>query len=359
MGRITLQTCRLFAIVAVVVLATALGSPARATAESEVPFPRPASLEPNVQFWVDVFTAYSVRDFVVMDRDKVWRIYQVFHLPGDGQPTREQVDWVDAYLKIKYGDVLRHLAAGREPADYVERHVAALFTDESPSAYAGAADNLRVQEGLREHFHDGLLRSRYYWPTMERVFRTAGLPPELVTLVAIESGFQGGARSGAGAVGIWQFTRATGRKYMKVSRRRDDRLNPARETEAAAKLLRYNYEVLGDWPLAITAYNYGTAGTARAAEVCGNDYGKIVQQYSGPHFGFAVKNYYAEFLAALQVHHYEDQYFPGIENERPIPPSPVKQASSSHRSRRTKAKPALKGASTRTNHPKKTVEQST
>ena len=66
----------------------------------------------------------------------------------------------------------------------------------------------------------------------------------------------------------------------------------ARETEAAAKLLRSNYETLGDWPLAITAYNYGTAGTARAAEQCGSDYCKILKTYNGPHFGFAVKNYY-------------------------------------------------------------------
>ncbi|MGO9452674.1 MAG: transglycosylase SLT domain-containing protein [Candidatus Binataceae bacterium] len=297
------------------VLVVGLGRPAVLRAENQLPFPRPASIEPNIKLWVDMFTFYSDRDFVVLDRDKVSRVYQVFHIPGDGSPTRDDIDWANAYLKNKYGDILEHLAAGHEPETYEERRVAAMFKGEPLSAYSLAADNLRVQEGLRERFREGLVRSRYYRPTMERIFRQSGLPPELVTLAQVESGFQTRAKSTAGACGIWQFTRATGAKYMKVSRHHDDRLNPIRSTEAAAKLLRANYDTLGDWPLAITAYNYGTGGTARAAEVSGGDYSKMIERYSGPHFGFAVKNYYAEFLAALQVHEDEDTYFPGIKDD--------------------------------------------
>lgn len=291
-----------------------------ARADTQVPFPRPESLEPSVQFWVDIFTGYSYRDFVILDRDDPNKVYQVFHLPGSGAPDRSEIDWVNAYLKTKYGEILERLASGQQPVGSDERRVAEMFKDKPAWALKDAAQNLRVQEGLKERFREGLLRSRYYRPTMEKIFRGAGLPVELVTLAHVESGFQRGARSSAGAVGIWQFTRATGRHYMKVTRWRDDRLNPTRETEAAAKLLSYNYSVLGNWPLAITAYNYGTAGTARAAEECGNDYCKMVRSYNGPHFGFAVRNYYAEFLAALQVHRYEDKYFPGIDSEPMIIP---------------------------------------
>ena len=305
-------------------LAVGLG---RARAATE-PFARPASLEPQIGFWVDIFTSYSYRDFVLVDRDDSNKIYQVYHLPGDGCPGRDDIDWINSYLKSKYGDILMHLAAGHEPLGSDERHVAEMFTGRSLYAYRLAAENLRVQEGLKERFREGLLRSKYYRPTMERIFKTAGLPVELVTLAQVESGFQRGVRSSAGAVGIWQFTRSTGKQFMTIRGRHDDRLNPTRETEAAAKLLRSNYATLGDWPLAITAYNYGTAGTARAAEQCGSDYCKILQTYNGPHFGFAVKNYYAEFLAALQVHKYEDKYFPGIETEPAIvpPPLPVRAA---------------------------------
>jgi membrane-bound lytic murein transglycosylase D len=287
------------------------------------PFTRPATLEPQIGFWVDIFTAYSYRDFVLVDRDDPNKLYQVLHLPGDGCPGRDEIDWANAYLKNKYSDILMHLATGREPVGSDERRVAEMFKGRSPYALRLAAENLRVQEGLKERFREGLLRSKYYRPTMERIFKTAGLPVELITLAQVESGFQRGVRSSAGAVGIWQFTRATGKQYMTIRGRHDERLNPTRETEAAAKLLRSNFETLGDWPLAITAYNYGTAGTARAAEQCGSDYCKILQTYNGPHFGFAVKNYYAEFLAALQVHKFEDKYFPGIESEPAIVPPPL------------------------------------
>jgi membrane-bound lytic murein transglycosylase D len=290
-------------------------------ASAVLPFPRPAAIEPNIKFWVEVFTAYSERDFIVHDRDHVWRIYQVLHLPGDGPPNRTDIDTVNDYLKNKFGNILNRLASGQPPADYEERQVAALFKDEPLSAYTIGAQNLRVQEGMREQFRQGLLRSRYYRPAMERIFDDAGLPPELIALAEVESGFYSRARSSAGAVGIWQFTRGTGRQFMRITRYHDDRLNPATETEAAAKLLRSNYLTFGSWPLAITAYDYGSAGTAAAAEQYEGDYARIVRSYEGPHFGFASKNYYPEFLAALQVNQFEDVYFPDIRyDEAPVPP---------------------------------------
>ncbi|HZO80834.1 MAG TPA: lytic transglycosylase domain-containing protein [Candidatus Binataceae bacterium] len=308
---------------AVVAALLAFGAPVRAANQLEHnPFPRPAELEPNINFWVNTFTYWGQRDFVIHDRDQLWRVYQVFHMPGQGVPDREEVEWANAYLKAKYTDILNRLASGRPAVGYEEERVAAMFKGQPPSTYAAAAQNLRVQQGLREPFHDALLRSRYYRPRMERVFEAMGLPPELVTLAAVESGFSSRARSSAGAVGIWQFTRATGREFMRITRYRDDRLDPVRSTEAAARLLQANYEALGSWPLAITAYDYGTAGMSRAAAAYGSNFVRIIEKYDAPHFGFAVKNYYAEFLAALQVNKYQDKYFPGIQHEEAPPPRP-------------------------------------
>jgi membrane-bound lytic murein transglycosylase D len=313
---------RLFTLAALFVLGAGIWSGVKAG--TQVSFPCPPVIEPNVHFWVDVFTLYSYRDFVIHDRDQVSRVYQVMHLPGSGPPGRDEAESIRAHLTQKYTNILNDLATGAPPSTYEERGVAKLFQGEPASAYALAAQNLRVQEGMREQFREGLLRSRYYWPSMERTFRMFGLPPELVTLADVESGFYSRAKSGAGAVGIWQFTRATGREYMRITRYHDDRLNPTTETEAAARLLRYNYDALGSWPLAITAYNYGTGGTEQASAEFGGDYSKIVRAYNGPHFGFASKNYYPEFLAALEVHQNEDKYFPDMKYaETPTPP-PVK-----------------------------------
>ncbi len=294
----------------------------RALAGSEYPFPHPAAIAPNVKFWVAIFATYSDRDFIIHDRDQIDRVYQVMHLPGDGDPGRDEVAAANDYLKNKYADILNRLAAGQPPANPEEQRVANMFAGEPRSACAVAAQNLRVQQGLQERFREGLVRSRYYRVSMERIFRAAGLPPELVTLATVESGFYSRAKSSAGALGIWQFTRGTGKQYMRITRYHDDRLNPTTETEAAAELLRSNYDALGSWPLAITAYNYGTGGTAEASSEFGGNYDRIVQNYNGPHFGFAARNYYAEFLAALEIHQHENQYFPDIENDQ-APPPPV------------------------------------
>lgn len=288
------------------------------------PFPRPSAIEPNVKFWVDVFATYGERDFIIVDRDKVWRVYQVLHLPGEGEPSRSDINTINDYLKSKFSSILNRLASGQAPADYEQHRVAALFKGEPLSAYAAAAQNLRVQQGMREQFREGILRSRYYRSTMERIFSDAGLPPELVVLAEIESGFYNRARSSAGAVGIWQFTRGTGQQFMRITRYHDDRLDPATETEAAAKLLRSNYLTFGNWPLAITAYNYGTGGMMQASEQYAGDYARIVRNYDGAHFGFASKNYYAEFLAALQINQFEEAYFPDLRYDEAPPPLPVR-----------------------------------
>ncbi|MGH7840304.1 MAG: lytic transglycosylase domain-containing protein [Candidatus Binataceae bacterium] len=317
--------------IAFAALLIAAGLAGRSFAGAELSFPRPATIEPNVEFWVDVFSSYGERDFIIHDRDNLWRIYQVMHIPGEGLTTRGEADAISDYLKVKYADILNRLATGQPPATPEDRRVAALFQGEPLAAYALAAQNLRVQQGLRERFQDGLLRSRYYRPTMERIFRSAGLPPELVTLAEVESGFYSRAKSNAGAVGIWQFTRSTGREYMRITRYHDDRLSPTRETEAAAKLLRSNYQELGSWPLAITAYNYGTGGMEEASSEFHGDYERIVRSYAGSRFGFSSKNYYPEFLAALQIHQYEDQYFPGLKYADAPAPPPVKTDFAPHR----------------------------
>jgi membrane-bound lytic murein transglycosylase D len=245
----------------------------------------------------------------------------VLPLQGEGVPSRAETAAINDYLKTKYAGIRNQLATGAPPANFEERQAAAMFKGEPPAAYAIAAQNLRVQQGMREQFREGLLRSRYYRPTMERIFRDNGLPPELVTLAEVESGFYSQVKSDAGAVGIWQFTRGTGRQFMRITRYHDDRLDPTTETTAAARLLRSNYLTFGNWPLAITAYNYGAAGMQRASDEYHGDYNRVLQSYNGPHFGFASKNYYAEFLAALQVHDHEDKYYPGlIYAEAPLPP---------------------------------------
>ena len=105
-----------------------------------------------------------------------------------------------------------------------------------------------------------------------------------------------------GAAGIWQFTRSTGKRYMKINRYIDQRRDPIIATRAAAKHLRENFEKTGSWPLAILAYNHGLRGVQRAIQRVGSTHiTEIIEQYRSRIFGFASKNFYPEFLAALEV----------------------------------------------------------
>jgi membrane-bound lytic murein transglycosylase D len=122
--------------------------------------------------------------------------------------------------------------------------------------------------------------------------------------------------SKAGAAGLWQFIRSTGRRYLRIDRAVDERLDPYRSTEAAAQLLSYNYRLLGSWPLAITAYNHGAEGMRRAREQVGtDDIVQIVRHYHSPSFGFASRNYYASFIAALRLDRDQFRYFGVLKRE--------------------------------------------
>jgi membrane-bound lytic murein transglycosylase D len=87
-------------------------------------------------------------------------------------------------------------------------------------------------------------------------------------------------------------------------------MDPYRSTVAAAQLLQFNYDLLGSWPLALTAYNHGAAGMRRAKDKQGtDDIVTIIRRHQSRTFGFASRNYYVAFLAALEVDRDSNRYF--------------------------------------------------
>jgi membrane-bound lytic murein transglycosylase D len=122
---------------------------------------------------------------------------------------------------------------------------------------------------------------------------------------------------------MWQFMRATGRQYMRVDRSIDERRDPIESTRAAASFLKQSYETLGTWPLAITAYNYGPGGMSRAvAAIESDNLVDLIRDYRHPYWGFPPKNFYAEFLAAVEIGKDVNRYFPDLQLD---PPAPIKE----------------------------------
>ena len=294
-------------------------------------FPRAAALEPPIRFWKAVFTEYSTHQVVLHDAlhlDKTYKVLDFRRHLDDGLSLGDvdEIRRVETDLELARlrATLLRLHGLGPNPAGLTaeEQRVYDLFKDDAaPDRFLAAAGDkrLRSQRGLRERFGEAIRVSRRYLPEMERIFRAEGLPVELTRLPLIESCFDLQAYSKVGAAGIWQFMPATGRRFMRVDNLVDERRDPLGSTRAAARYLAEMHDDLGGWPLAITAYNHGPQGISRAVDDVGSsDVATIISDYRGTAFGFASRNFYPEFLAALEIEADYEKYFGDLPVEPPL-----------------------------------------
>jgi membrane-bound lytic murein transglycosylase D len=289
-------------------------------------FPRGRKLADRIAFWTAVFTRHGAEQVVIHDSWYLDRIYTVLDLGG--LSDKEAAAVVGAEKRRIRAVLLRLDDRAGDPGGLGpgERAIAALFRDHhDPGKFREAADRVRSQRGLRERFSEGLRVSRRYLPEMEAMFRRAGLPVELTRIPLIESCFDLRAYSWKGAAGVWQFMPQTGRLHgLLVDRAVDERRDPLRATEAAARYLADAHAELGTWPLAITSYNHGVKGIANGVRAVGStDIERLIERYEGRAFGFAGQNFYAEFLAALDIERNPDRFFGPMAHERPVPTDEV------------------------------------
>jgi membrane-bound lytic murein transglycosylase D len=284
---------------------------------AETPVPRPAGLERDVQFWIRVYTEVTTNGGFLHDDRNLAVVYEKIEFGSNSSP-RERQRIVDDKRDRYIAALKRIAAANGGPLSDDDQRIRNMWGEEGvPARLLNAVDSIRFQLGQADRFREGLVRSGAWSSHIAEVFANQGLPAELAVLPHVESSFNPAAYSKVGAAGLWQFMRSTGRRYMRIDGAIDDRLDPFRSTEAAAQLLSYNYRLLGTWPLALTAYNHGAAGMRRAKESVGtDDIERIVRNYKSPSFGFASRNFYVSFLAALEVDHNPEKYFKDLE---PLP----------------------------------------
>jgi len=291
-------------------------------AANEALFPKPAALDRDVNFWISIFTGYSTSEGVLHDNRNLAVVYEKIDLPENA--SRRTRNRLSKARREHYQKILRTLANGkRDNLSAEEYRVLGMWpADVSNKELSAAASRIRFQLGLSDRFREGLKRSGRWRKHVNAEFSRLGVPTELGALPHVESSYNPDARSHVGASGIWQFTRSTGRRFMQVDHILDERNDPFLATTAAAKLLAYNYSITGNWPMAITAYNHGLSGARRAMRKHGdNAYTDILRTYKSRTFGFASRNFYVAFLAAMQVDQNPERYFPGL-----VPDSPVDYA---------------------------------
>jgi membrane-bound lytic murein transglycosylase D len=285
---------------------------------ADSPMARPPELEPAVQFWIRVYSQIDTNSGFLHDDENLAIIYETLHFSPSSAPHERQKMVEDG--RERYAQILRHLAGLTGPFTPEEERVRELWGAQATSErLRDAVDHIRFQLGQSDRFREGLRRSGAWQQHIADTLSGLGLPPELAVLPHVESSFNPAAYSKVGAAGLWQFMRSTGRRYLHIDSSVDDRLDPFRSTQAAAQLLDYNYHLLGTWPLALTAYNHGAEGMRRAKETLGtDDIVTIIRNYKGRTFGFASRNFYVSFLAALEIDHNPEKYFGNIEPSRPV-----------------------------------------
>lgn len=273
-------------------------------------FAHPPELEPDVRFWIRVYTEVTTDQGLLHDDWNLGLVYEVLRFdPADSPRQRERIV---AQAKAHYAELLRRFASGAtDNLTAHERRILHAFGEKTtPAQFRDAIDRIRFQLGQADRFHAGLLRAQAYEANISRVLTDRGVPAEIGALPHVESSFNPAAYSRVGAAGLWQFMPGTARRFMRVDSLVDQRLDPYSATEAAANLMLYNYRLLGSWPLAVTAYNHGPGGLRRAQDELGtNNIAVIVKRYQGATFGFASRNFYVAFLAALEVDRHAEKYF--------------------------------------------------
>ena len=313
-----MQYLRLSVMAALFFLVTCASAPPVLAARD--PFPLYDCITPNVAFWMDIYGRYSTNQGMLHDKRNLSIIYEVLDVEGVWENrARERDREKIAKAKERYIEILKLLATGDAPQTSEEKRVAALFGAKATAAdFLAAQENIRFQSGQKDNFRAGLIRSGAYLEEIKQIMASYGVPDDLAYLPHVESSFNYKAYSKFGATGVWQFTEASGKQFkLGVDYAIDERRDPIKATHAAARMLRHNYELLGTWPLAVTAYNHGINGMLRAKTAKG-DYEKIFQEHESELFKFASRNFYSEFLAAREVAKNYQAFFGSLPIEPPV-----------------------------------------
>lgn len=291
-----------------------------ALADQTALFPIPNELKPDVRFWTRIYTEVTTSQGLIHDNKYLNIVYErMSFAPGTSRKARQK-----AIKKKKdyYKKILLEIAASpkRRFSSNRYRKVKALWPKGTTAkSFKEATKRLRFQLGQSDRFKAGIVRSGRWQNYIRQEFQKLNIPQQLASLPHVESSFRSDAKSHAGAAGMWQFTRSTGRRFMRIDHVLDERLDPFIASRSAGLLLQDNYRKTGTWPLALTAYNHGAAGMLRAAKKTGGtDIAKIVREYKGRTFGFASRNFYHAFMAALDIDQNTEKYFGHVQREKPL-----------------------------------------
>lgn len=264
--------------------------------------PQPSSrLKRRIGFWEQVWGEHKEHVYVFADRRRPSLVHAVVDCNDLYSPDRDPVaseKKCDRRLIAEKRKIVRQLRKQRRrPSRSLRRAL-----DNERRLYRTAYKNILVMEGKANKLERAVSRAAEHLDKLERIFITVGVPPELTRLSFVESLFQPGVKSHAGAVGAFQFMAATGREWLMIKDGVDERLDPDRAGWAAAQYMKRLNGRFDDWPLALTGYNTGPTRMKRMVKRHRTrDIGKLADMKTERNFGFDGQNYYAQLYAVVSL----------------------------------------------------------
>ncbi len=247
------------------------------------------------------------------------RIAQMMTLDPDMTSRRELTELqsrISGVREATMGDIASAKSAKASGNEPDERTLNAPATDGiQPQSNEQVQHYVEFFTGAgRSTFERWLKRSGRYMNLFRSVLQREGLPPDLVHLVFVESGFNVNARSVSAAVGPWQFLRSTGKLFgLAVNQWTDERKDPEKSTVAAARYLKHLYSIFGDWPLALASYNAGEGTVMRAIKAQGTS------NYWDLRLPRQTEDYVPQFMAVLEITSDPAKYgFDSVELDEPM-----------------------------------------
>lgn len=287
----------------------------------------------SVRFWFLIYTRLDSRQVAIHDRNNLSIIYKVLDFRALDEKnlgvntlyilqqklSRERLQDVRENLGLLVRDPHNMGPEAREIYRAIRNAGVALPSTpkERSALFRELRDNLRAQTGQSDHIEAGLRRSLPYLSFIRDHFEKKNLPQELSAIPFLESSFNPRAHSRVSALGVWQFMPLTGTYYLpKKSGSMDYRSNVGLSSVAAGHLLSENHRIMKKWDLTVTSYNSGTKHLVKSRRELASledvDLEDIIRHSSSSAFGFASKNFYAEFLALAHVLAYEEDLFPAV-----------------------------------------------
>jgi len=177
--------------------------------------------------------------------------------------------------------------------------------------------NYWLNKGLK-YFRDGLLRSGRYREMIQKTFKEASVPLDVMYLAQVESLFKTNALSRKQAKGIWQFGKGTAIRYgLRVDKYIDERADPEKSTRAAARYLNDLYAMFKDWNLVLAAYNWGEGRVQRLVVKSGvNDFWDLMDLRRN--FPKETKNHVPLIMASIILARNPQMYGLPTELEAPV-----------------------------------------